>query len=138
MQQAREPLFAPGFRICDALLISIVAGTPLLLYWSLDRVSLNWVHAGSLALAVVPLLDLLRLRIAFALLAIPFFAWAAISIFRMIFLPPTLGDLVNPLYVEKWVTSAFIGAAIGMYFWTKTGWGSAATEEDTDSFDALE
>ena len=81
--------------------------------------SFNWGHGGALAVSAIALFGLFRVRIAFALLALPFFVWAAYSVVRGFFFPPEWFNLINPIYVMKWAISILIEYLIGDYFWKK-------------------
>ena len=120
-QSPRPRLFAQGYRACDVLLLALLFGAPALVYYSVENlnVSLNWFHGVALAVSAVALLGLFRVRIAFALLALPFFVWAAYSVVRGFFFPPEWVDLVNPIYAGKWAISIVIEYLIGAYFWKK-------------------
>lgn len=120
--ESRKPrLFSVGYRACDALLLVLFFGGPTLVYYSVihENIPINWVHYLMLLITFISLLGLLRVRIAFALLAVPFFAWAGYSVVRAFLLPPEWSDLVNPIYVCKWAVSIVFEYLIGEYFWKK-------------------
>lgn len=114
-------LFSVGYRACDILLFVLVVGGPALVYVSVNnnQVPFDWFHVAILGVSIVAILGLLRVRVAFALLAIPFFVWAGYSVIRAFFFPPEWSDLVNPIYAGKWGVSIAIEYLIGAYFWKK-------------------
>ena len=99
----------------------ILARGAALVFHSVENMSLsfNWFHGVALSVSAIALLGLFRVRIAFALLALPFFVWAAYSVVRGFFFPPEWFNLINPIYVMKWAISILIEYLIGDYFWKK-------------------
>lgn len=120
-EEKRPRLFSPGFRACDTILVALIFGGPALVYYRIinGEEFFVWLHATILLVSLVSILGLLRVRIAFALLALPFFVWAAWSLVLAFFFPPEWSDLVNPIYVGKWAASIVIEYMIGAYFWKK-------------------
>ena len=102
-------------------MLAFLFGAPALVFHSVEKlnVSFNWGHGGALAVSAIALFGLFRVRIAFALLALPFFVWAAYSVVRGFFFPPEWFNLINPIYVGKWAISIVIEYLIGAYFWKK-------------------
>jgi hypothetical protein len=98
------------------------SGGPAANYYSVEEakvVPFGWFHVGVFPVSFVSLLGLLRVRLAFALLAVPFFVWAAWSIVQALFFPPEWSDLLNPIYAAKWAASIALEGMIGLYFWKK-------------------
>lgn len=117
----KPDLFSQGYRICDAMLIILVISGPSLMLISVNNGvdPFTWFHFAILAISIVGILGLLRVGVAFAVLALPFFLWAAYSVIQGFFMPPEWSDLVSPVYVGKWAISIFIEYSIGAYFWKK-------------------
>lgn len=120
-EKNKPQLFSVGYRACDVLLLILLLGGPALVYHSVNsnRIPISWFHLAVLGVSTVAILGLLRVRVAFALLAVPFFVWAGYSVIRGFFFPPEWSDLVNPIYTAKWAVSIAIEYSIGAYFWKK-------------------
>ena len=117
----KPQLFSVGYRAWDVLLLILLLHGPALVYHSVNsnRVPFSWFHFPALGVSIVAVLGLLRVRVAFALLAVPFFVWAGYSVIRVFFFPPEWSDLMNPIYAAKWAVSIAIEYLIGAYFWKK-------------------
>jgi len=121
-EEWRKPgLFAPGYRACDVLLLALLFGGPSMVYYSVIKatVPFGWFHGTVLSVSMISVRGFFRIRFAFALLALPFFIWAAWSFARALFFPPEWSDLISPIYAGKWAVSIVIEYMIGAYFWKK-------------------
>ena len=91
---SKRRLFAPNYRAGDALLTGMFVGGAVFSYLSFQRgIPFAWPHVGVLGVFVIAVLGLLRVRLAFALLSLPFFVWAGYSCVRWLFFPPRWADL---------------------------------------------
>ena len=79
----------------------------------------SWWEAMFATLLVLAVPGLRRVRLAFALLAAPFFAFAAYKFVDGLFFSPDWSFLRNPLFVAKWAFEVLILGGIGSYFWRK-------------------
>ena len=116
-----EELFSEGYRFCDSILFALMIGGPALVYFFVikEGKELDFIHYILLGYAGIAGLGLKRIRPAFALIALPFFAWAAYSFFRAFITPNDWVDIVNPVYTGKWGISIVIEYSIGAYFWER-------------------
>jgi len=118
----RKPrLFSKGYRGCDVLLVLLLIGCPTFLYTTLVHRALepSWLEATFAMLMVLAVLGLLRVKLAFALLAAPFFGFAAYKFINGMFFSPDWSLLQNPLFVVRWAFEVVILVSIGSYFWRK-------------------
>lgn len=111
----KHSLFAEGYRACDTVLIALLVGGPVAVYFR--PLPFDWFGAGVLSVSFVSFLGLLRVKAAFALLALPFFGLAVFAIVRAFFLDPT--DAVNPIAVGSAAIEVVIAYIVGSYFWKK-------------------
>jgi hypothetical protein len=117
---SKPRLFAQNYRAGDASLFVTLICSVAFLYLSVRRnIPFAWPHALVLGAISIALLGLLRVRIAFALLSVPFFLWAGYSVVRWLFFPPKWTDLFDPFYDLKWSVSILFEYLMGEYFWKK-------------------
>ena len=70
-------------------------------------------------LTALAALGLLRVKIAFALLAAPFFGFGAYKFFQGLFFAPDWSFLGTPVFYIRWAFEVVILFSIGNYFWRK-------------------
>lgn len=117
----RPRLFSVGYRACDIALLILAIGGPGLVIYDVfyKQIEMNYLFWGMMGISAVAVLALFRVKIAFAVLSIPFFVWATYSLLRCVFFPPEWVDLIDPNYILKWGLSICIEYILGMYFWSK-------------------
>jgi hypothetical protein len=103
------------------LLVTLVFACPALLYLSLAKRGngFAWMEAIFTLLCTVAILGLLRIRIAFALLAAPLLVFSAYTLFTGLILPPEWSALRNPIHVIKVSFEVVLSFGAAKYFWRK-------------------